>query len=206
MQLVEAQDERQETVCYTPRMLDFSIGYWLSHTRLRGFPNRAAKLPCIIVLHGNSSCRLGCLEIVSFAIPAGFTVFALDFSGSGLSQGKYVSLGYHEQTDIETVVKHVRASGEASTICLWGRSMGAVASLLYAQQDTQISAMVLDSPFSSLQQLAVELVEDGKLGVPKIAVKLVMRMIRRDIKHRAKFDMFKLKPIAKVHKYVAPQY
>ncbi|GLE00754.1 hypothetical protein PINS_up009542 [Pythium insidiosum] len=78
--------------------------------------------------------------------------------------------------------------------------MGAVATLLYAQQDPEISALVLDSPFSSLPQLAVELVEEGKLGVPKVAVKLVMRLIRRDIKRRAKFDMFKLKPIDKISK------
>ncbi|TMW64361.1 hypothetical protein Poli38472_012983 [Pythium oligandrum] len=168
--------------------------------------NKAAKLPCIVVLHGNSSCRLGCLEIVSFAIPAGFSVFALDFSGSGLSQGKYVSLGYHEQTDIATVVKYLRESGETSHICLWGRSMGAVASLLYAQNDLEINAMVLDSPFSSLPQLALELVEDGKVGVPKIAVKLVMRLIRRDIKRRAKFDMFKLKPILKINKCTTPAF
>ncbi|RLN97705.1 hypothetical protein BBJ28_00012099 [Nothophytophthora sp. Chile5] len=160
------------------------------------------KLPCIVVLHGNSSCRLGALEIVMYAIPAGFTVFALDFCGSGLSEGKYVSLGYHEQTDIATAVKYVRKTGEASSLSLWGRSMGSVAALLYAESDPSVNAMVLDSPFSSLPQLATELVEDGKLGVPRIAVKLVMRLIRRDIKKRAKFDMFKLKPIAKIHKYV----
>ncbi|KAF1318520.1 Serine protease family s09x, partial [Globisporangium splendens] len=165
-----------------------------------------AKLPCIVILHGNSSCRLGGLEIVTHAIPAGFSVFALDFAGSGLSQGKYVSLGYHEQSDIATVVEYLRNSEETSSICLWGRSMGAVAALMYAQNDPQINAMVLDSPFSSLPRLATELVDEGKLGVPKIAVKLVMRLIRRDIKNRAKFDMFKLKPIARVNKCTIPAF
>lgn len=159
-----------------------------------------------MILHGNSSCRLGGLEIVTHAIPAGFSVFALDFAGSGLSDGKYVSLGYHEQSDIATVVSYLRKTGETSSICLWGRSMGAVAALLYAQSDPQINAMVLDSPFSSLPRLATELVDDGKLGVPKIAVKLVMRLIRRDIKNRAKFDMFKLKPIAKINKCTIPAF
>ncbi|KAG7382441.1 hypothetical protein PHYBOEH_010475 [Phytophthora boehmeriae] len=130
------------------------------------------KRPCIVVLHGNSSCRLGALEIVMYALPAGFTVFALDFCGSGLSEG----------------------------------NMGSVAALLYAESDSSVNAMVLDSPFSSLPKLATELVEDGKLGVPRIAVKLVMRLIRRDIKKRAKFDMFKLKPIAKVHKCSVPAF
>ncbi|CAI5736051.1 unnamed protein product [Hyaloperonospora brassicae] len=162
--------------------------------------------PCIVVLHGNSSCRLGALEIVMYALPAGFTVFALDFSGSGLSEGKYVSLGYHEQTDIATAVQYVTKTKEVSKLCLWGRSMGAVAALFHAESDSFVSAMVLDSPFSSLPKLATELVEDGKLGVPKIAVRLVMRLIRRDIKKRAKFDMFKLKPIAKINKCTVPAF
>ncbi|CAH0478330.1 unnamed protein product [Peronospora belbahrii] len=164
------------------------------------------KRPCIVVLHGNSSCRLGALEIVMYALPAGFTVFALDFSGSGMSQGKYVSLGYHERNDIATALEYVKSTEEASQLCLWGRSMGAVAALLYAELDPSVSAMVLDSPFSSLPKLATELVEDGKLGVPKIAVKLIMKLIRRDIRKRAKFDMFKLKPIAKVHKCAVPAF
>lgn len=160
-----------------------------------------------MLLHGNSSCRLGGLEIVTHAIPAGFSVFALDFAGSGLSDGKYVSLGFHEQGDIAAVVEYLRATDETASICLWGRSMGAVAALLYAQSDpASVNAMVLDSPFSSLPQLATELVDDGKLGVPKLAVRLVMRLIRRDIRNRAKFDMFKLKPIAKMSKCTIPAF
>ncbi|DBA01140.1 TPA: hypothetical protein N0F65_001768 [Lagenidium giganteum] len=181
-------------------------GYTLECSWWRPKTEKTQKTPCIVILHGNSSCRLGGLEIVSYAIPAGFSAFALDFSGSGLSEGKYVSLGYHEREDIATVVKYLRESGEVSNIILWGRSMGAVAALLYAETDPEINALVLDSPFSSLPQLATELVADGKLGVPKIAVNLVMRLIRRDIKKRAKFDMFKLKPIAKVSKCTIPAF
>ncbi|KAI9914885.1 hypothetical protein PsorP6_007900 [Peronosclerospora sorghi] len=169
-------------------------------------PEPKKRFPCIVVLHGNSSCRLGALEIVMYAIPAGFTVFALDFAGSGRSEGKYVSLGFHEKADIATAVEYIKKTGEASKLCLWGRSMGAVAALLFAETDSSVSAMVLDSPFSSLRKLASELVEDGKLSVPKIAVQLVMRLIRRDIKKRAKFDLFKLKPIAKIHKCTVPAF
>jgi alpha/beta superfamily hydrolase len=33
------------------------------------------------------------------------TVFAFDFTGSGLSDGEYVSLGYFEKEDLHAVVK-----------------------------------------------------------------------------------------------------
>ncbi|RHY11573.1 hypothetical protein DYB28_000010 [Aphanomyces astaci] len=126
------------------------------------------RMPCIVVLHGNSSSRLGCMETLFHSLAAG--------------------------------------------IILWGRSMGAVASILCAAEEADdvaggacITAMVLDSPFSSLKQLAMDLVDDGKLNVPKFAVSIVMRFLRRDIQRRAKFDMFQLTPKAVIHKSV-PTY
>ncbi|ETV75517.1 hypothetical protein, variant 1 [Aphanomyces astaci] len=170
------------------------------------------RMPCIVVLHGNSSSRLGCMETLFHSLAAGFTVCAIDFSGSGLSEGKYVSLGFHEKKDISLVLTHLQSTGEVSNIILWGRSMGAVASILCAAEEADdvaggacITAMVLDSPFSSLKQLAMDLVDDGKLNVPKFAVSIVMRFLRRDIQRRAKFDMFQLTPKAVIHKSV-PKY
>lgn len=205
-QLGDLAIQRTDVKLKNPAGFTIECSWWKPKPESKAAANEP-KRPCIIVLHGNSSCRLGALELVMYALPAGFTVFALDFCGSGLSQGKYVSLGFHEQADIATAVKYILKTGEAGSICLWGRSMGAVAALLYAQSDPgAVSAMVVDSPFSSLPLLATELVEDGKLGVPKIAVKLVMRLIRHDIKKRAKFDMFKLKPVAKIHKCSTPAF
>lgn len=200
--------QRVDLKLKNPAGLTLECSWWKPSKTKNGqvAESKDERRPCIVVLHGNSSCRLGALEIVMYALPAGFTVFALDFSGSGLSEGKYVSLGYHEKTDIATAVEYVTKTEEVSKLCLWGRSMGAVAALFHAESDSLVSAMVLDSPFSSLPKLATELVEDGKLGVPKIAVKLVMRLIRRDIKKRAKFDMFKLKPIAKISKCTVPAF
>ena len=40
--------------------------------------------------------------------------------------------------------------------------MGAATALLHTHRDPSIAAMVLDSPFADLRQLAVELVEMGK--------------------------------------------
>lgn len=203
VQIGEILMQRTDLKLKNPAGYTLECSWWKPRKSKTG---HQGKLPCIVVLHGNSSCRLGALEIVMYALPAGFTVFAMDFCGSGLSEGKYVSLGYHEQTDIAMAVKYIRKTKETSSLCLWGRSMGAVAALMYADTNSTVNAMVLDSPFSSLPKLATELVEDGRLGVPKIAVKLVMRLIRRDIKKRAKFDIFKLKPINTIHKCVVPAF
>ena len=71
-------------------------------------------------------------------------MFAFDFSGSGRSDGEYVSLGFFEREDLKIVVDFLRASGKVSTIALWGRSMGAATSLLHGDRDPSIAAMILD--------------------------------------------------------------
>lgn len=43
-----------------------------------------------------SGCRVDANEVALVLLPSNITVFTLDFSGSGLSEGDYVSLGWHE--------------------------------------------------------------------------------------------------------------
>ena len=45
--------------------------------------------------------------------------------------GKYVSLGFHEQDDVDIVIRYLSNLRNVSRIVLWGRSMGAATSLLY---------------------------------------------------------------------------
>lgn len=62
--------------------------------------------------------------------------------GSGLSDGKWVTLGANEVEDLAVVVDHLRQQGGVSAIGLWGRSMGAVTALLYSHRDPDIAGMV----------------------------------------------------------------
>jgi pimeloyl-ACP methyl ester carboxylesterase len=62
--------------------------------------------------------------------------------GSGLSDGKWVTLGAHEVDDLAVVIDHLRTQGGVSSIGLWGRSMGAVTALLYSARDPDIAGMV----------------------------------------------------------------
>lgn len=53
-----------------------------------------------------------------------------------------MTLGAHEVEDLEVAVGHVRARHPDSAVGLWGRSMGAVTALLYAQRDPSIAGVV----------------------------------------------------------------
>jgi hypothetical protein len=63
--------------------------------------------------------------------------------------------------------------------------------------------MVLDSPFSSLHKLFLELAQT-KSKIPSIIVKLVLRFIRKSVLSRAKFDIERLNPIDHVKRCVIP--
>ena len=62
------------------------------------------KIPCVIYLHGNSSGRPEALPIVDLMIPLEISVFTFDFAGCGMSDGEYISLGWHERDDLELVI------------------------------------------------------------------------------------------------------
>ncbi|XP_038874773.1 uncharacterized protein LOC120067303 [Benincasa hispida] len=152
-------------------------------------------LPCVIYCHGNSGCRADASEAAIILLPSNITVFALDFSGSGLSGGEHVTLGWNEKDDLKAVVEYLRADGNVSLIGLWGRSMGAVTSLMYGAEDPSIAGMVLDSPFSDLVELMMELVETYKFRLPKFTVKFAIQYMRRAILKKAKFDIMDLNTI-----------
>ncbi|KAE9599148.1 putative serine aminopeptidase, S33, alpha/Beta hydrolase [Lupinus albus] len=149
-------------------------------------------LPCVIYCHGNSGCRADANEAAVVLLPSNITVFTLDFSGSGLSDGDHVSLGWHEKEDLKVVVSHLRSNKQVSGIGLWGRSMGAVTSLLYGAEDPSIAGMVLDSAFSNLYDLMMELADVYNIRLPKFTVKMAVHYMRRVIEKRAKFDIMDL--------------
>lgn len=162
-----------------------------SHYTPSSFPD-GAPLPCVIYCHGNSGCRADANEAAVILLSSNITVLTLDFSGSGLSDGDYVSLGWHEKDDLKVVVSHLRSNLKVSRIGLWGRSMGAVTSLLYGAEDPSIAGMVLDSAFSNLFDLMMELVDVYKIRLPKFTVKVAVQYMRRVIQKKAKFDIMSL--------------
>ncbi|KAG5051756.1 hypothetical protein JHK87_003954 [Glycine soja] len=103
------------------RKLKDTRGYTLkwSHYLPSPFPEDTS-LPCVIYCHGNNRCRADANEAAVILLPSNITVFTLDFSGSGLFDGDYVSLGWHEKDDLKMEVSYLRSNKQISRIGLWG--------------------------------------------------------------------------------------
>lgn len=163
-------------------------------------------MPCVIYLHGNSSSRVEAMQAIGPLLTSNMTLVALDFAGCGMSEGEYISLGWYERDDVEVLVEHLRKSETVSTIGLWGRSMGAVTSLMHADRDPSIACLILDSPFSSLRTLAEELCKKHT-KVPSLILSAALAIIRNTIKSKAKFDIDNLNPLENhVKKAFIPAY
>lgn len=163
----------------------------------------AEQLPCVVYLHGNCSSRIEAIPAIQVLLPTNISVFAFDFSGSGLSQGEFISLGFYEKDDVETVINYLRNSNKVSFIGLWGRSMGAVTALLHGHRDNSIAGIVVDSPFCSLKTLAKELA--GRYAkLPGFLLSGAISLIRKTIKKKAKFDINDLNPLQFIEQCFIP--
>jgi pimeloyl-ACP methyl ester carboxylesterase len=110
------------------------------------------------------------LPFVDQILSKQLNICTFDFSGTGLSQGHYVSLGFHEKYDVSAVLDHLSNKFNIKHFYLWGRSMGAVAAVKYlsmmtnpstresrSHKDYKINGLILDSPFQSLRELTIQL-------------------------------------------------
>jgi pimeloyl-ACP methyl ester carboxylesterase len=158
-------------------------------------------MPCVIYCHGNCGCRVDALDAVQLLLPKGITVFCFDFSGSGLSDGEYVSLGFYEVQDVLSVVSHLQQTKGVSKISLWGRSMGAATSLMFTGRstDNSISSLVVDSGFISLEEIIKDLIHNFRSWIPNAVVKIATDSLRKSIATKALFDIHENHPL----KYVA---
>ncbi|KAJ6869992.1 hypothetical protein NC652_035793 [Populus alba x Populus x berolinensis] len=112
------------------------------------------------------------MRLLVILLPSNITVFALDFSGSGLSDGDY-------RDDLKVVVSYLRSNKQISPF-------------FYGAEDPSIAGMVLDSAFANLFDLMMELVDVYKIRLPKFTVKMAVQYMRRVIQKKAKFDIMDL--------------
>jgi fermentation-respiration switch protein FrsA (DUF1100 family) len=138
-----------QDVSFTSRVDSLALKGWY----LQGEQNQ----PTIIMVHGRDGNRVdgvpGTMELASSLVEEGFNVFMFDLRAHGESEGTYLSAGYYERYDLLGAVDYVESQG-ASEIGIIGFSMGAGTSILVAAEDPRIEALVSDSSWADLTEIA----------------------------------------------------
>ena len=159
--------------------------------------------PCIIYLHCNAGSRCEVLPLLSYLVTININVFSFDMSGCGHSEGDYVTLGYKEALDVKIVAEYLLSTKRASSIGLWGRSMGAVTALKYAEINPNLSVLIVDSPFSNLNKLAHELAKE-KTGIPNFLLPMALGLVKKGIKQKVNIKFGALDLTRFVHSLKIP--
>ncbi len=148
----------------------------------------------ILVCHGVRHDKRSGVRFVQYLLKAGYTLMLIDFRNHGESGGQITTYGYHEKEDLRCAVRYLRGKGFTGSIGVLGASMGASVALQAAAGFDDIQALVLDSPFASLEQITLErAVEISKL--PKFAVYLPTQLACLFAKYIENFPVYEVSPV-----------
>jgi len=119
-------------------------GWVMTHLRKKKF---------IVGCHGIHGKKSDLIGIGSGLYRKGFNVFLFDMRNCGQSASAKQSIAYYEQRDMRAAIEWVIERYPKASIGVIGFSMGAVLSILAANQ-APVKAIVADSSFTSLKALA----------------------------------------------------
>jgi uncharacterized protein len=129
----------------------------------------------ILICHGIRHDKRSGIRYVQYLLKDGYTLMLIDFRNHGESGGCITTYGYHEKEDLRSAIYYLRKQGLTGCLGVLGASMGAAVALQAAAGFDDIQALVLDSPFASLEQIAFEQTIDVT-KLPRFAVYLPVQL------------------------------
>ena len=118
----------------------------------------------IVGCTGHRGVKSDLLGIGSGLWRAGNNVLLFDFRGCGESDVVPLSVGFHEQRDLQAALAFARARTPAAPLGLIGYSLGAAVSIMIAAADPAVGAVVADASYAALGDVIAS--EYRRRGVP----------------------------------------
>lgn len=143
-------------------------------------PAKKTSNHCLLLIHGRTSNRLKTMKylalIDSLQLDTLYNIFIPDLRNSGKSQATKTYMGYKFGEDVVASILMLNSKYEQDTFCLYGFSMGAMATLvatgrkdltnLYKDKNIVIENIILDSPLVNVK----ESVRDGSPKSPLFSI------------------------------------
>ena len=146
----------------------------------------------IIYLHSQGGTLMEGLFLLNLCAHYRICLCVFDSFGCGKSDGEFVTLGVRESEDLDKLVLFIQRKYKIFNISLWGRSMGAVTSLIYCNRHAfNITSIVCDSPFLNLER-SVSHIVGRKMGISPFFVGLLLGLVRNKILTKVGVDLLEL--------------
>ena len=158
--------------------------------------------PAVVVVHGLGDSLESYQGHARLFRERGLTALLVDLRGHGASEGMYTTLGGLESHDVRTAMKYLREQGLATHgLILMGHSMGAVAVLLAAADQSDVRGIIVEAPYDTYRNTVAH---HAKLlyGLPSW-VPLIPLAIRA-AEWRAGFDADQIDCVAAARRIRAP--
>ena len=110
-----------------------------------------------IFVHGANASRLQALENgAKFWHRRGYGLLAMDLSGRGSSEGKYITYTVNERLDVRSMLRWARNRPgiDPAKVVLFGTSNGGASAVYAAAGDDALPALVLDATYGDLWDAA----------------------------------------------------
>ncbi len=125
--------------------------------KLRGWhiPAKKKSLKTLILLHGYPADKGNILPVTSF-LQEDFNLLLFDFRYLGQSEGRYSTAGIDEVKDLLAAIGFLKNRG-VQRVGVWGFSMGGAVALMGLKKAPEIQAVVSESSYASLSEMAPRL-------------------------------------------------
>ncbi len=125
--------------------------------KLRGWyiPSKKKSLKTLVLLHGYPADKGNILPPTSF-LQEDFNLLLFDFRYLGQSEGRYSTAGIDEVKDLLAAIGFLKGRG-VQQVGVWGFSMGGAVALMGVKKAPEIRAVVSESSYASLSEMAPRL-------------------------------------------------
>jgi len=158
---------------------------------------------CVIFCHGNGQNQTSVMMISEDVIAHGYNLFAFDMPGCGRSKKEFITFGYSEPQTVFDISTHLQKQYGFRKIILWGYSFGAHVCLSAASQFSGFSAVIADSPYTSIKAFIAQFCQDSlkSLGV---SFETFYERVRQNIIQNYRYDIDPVDLIPKVQNIQIP--
>jgi hypothetical protein len=154
-----------------------------------------------IFVHGANASRFQALENgAQFWHRRGYGLLAMDLSGRGSSEGRYITYTVDERLDVKSMLRWARAQPgiDPERVVVFGTSNGAASAVYGVAGDARLPALVLDAPYCDLWEEAGEMLSlRGGHPILRYPLSIAVRL-------RAGIDLRSVRPLDVVTEVKAP--
>lgn len=134
--------------------------------KLRGWhiPSVRPTDKTLVLLHGYPADKGDILPALAF-LHQDFNLLLFDFRYLGASEGSYSTAGAREVDDLLAAIQFLKARGTRE-VGVWGFSMGGAVALMALAKAPEIKAVIAESSYANLAQMALELFKIPLVNYP----------------------------------------